>query len=141
MDTKKDLWQYEPKILIAFGEAVDRNHKIHVWLLKNGYPELAALASSLQADVDAFKWLMNNGYNHYAAFSNAIDEDVKAYQWLVTHKFSILALLVDAAYLRPDALKYLRANKMEVFIRLAVKIRTLKMAQQKDYDFYYKMHF
>jgi len=137
----KDLSSYEPKILIAFGEAIDRNYKIHKWLLENGYPELAALAGSLQADVDAFKWLMNNGYNHFAAFSNAIDEDNQAYQWLAQYKFRILVLLVDAAYLRPEALKILKAEHLELFIRLAYKIRKLKEDQHRDYDFYYKMHF
>ncbi|MFO7721738.1 MAG: hypothetical protein R6V49_00800 [Bacteroidales bacterium] len=137
----KDLSFYDPKILIALGEAIDRNFKIHQWLLQNGYPELAALASSLQADVDAFKWLMSNGYNHFAAFSNAIDEDNQAYQWLVQYKFRILVLLVDAAYLRPEALKILKDEGLVIFIRLAFKIRKLKEDQHRDYDFYYKMHF
>jgi hypothetical protein len=137
----KDLTSYEPKILLALGEAIDRNFQIHKWLLLNGYPELAALASSLQADIDAFKWLMSSGYNHYAAFSNAIDEDNQAYQWLVQHKFRLLVLLVDAAYLRPEALKILKDEHKELFIRLAWKIRKLKEDQHRDYDFYYKMHF
>lgn len=137
----KDLSQYEPKILLAFGEAVDRNYKIHQWLLHNGYPELAALASSLQADVDAFTWLLKNGYPHFAAFSNAIDEDVPAYQWLIKHDFKLMAVLVDAAYLKPEGLAYLRKNKLDLFVRLAVQIRKLKTAQHLDYDFYYKMHF
>lgn len=135
------LSQYEPKILIALGEAIERNFKIHKWLLENGYPELAALASSLQADVDAFNWLMKNGYNYYAAFSNAIDEDINAYHWLVKHNFVLLALTVDAAYLNPEALKALKDKKLDILIRLALKIRRLKEDQYRDYDFYYKIHF
>jgi hypothetical protein len=137
----KDLIEYEPKILVALGEAIDRNFKIHKWLLENGYAELAALASSLQADVEAFKWLMNNGYNHFAAFSNAIDEDGQAYNWLAQHNFKLLALIVDAAYLRPEAIKRLKDEHLEIFIRLSLKIRKLKEDQHRDYDFYYKMHF
>jgi hypothetical protein len=136
-----DLSHYDPKILVALGEAIDRNHDIHRWLLENGYIELAALASSLQADVEAFKWLMNNGYPQLAAFSNAIDEEGNAHQWLINNRFTLLAMVVDAAYMKEEALKYLKLHKLEILIRLAFKIRKLKEAQHKDYDFYYKMHF
>ncbi len=137
----KDLQQYDPKILIAFTEAVGLNFKIHQWLLQNGYPELAALASSLQCDVAAFEWLMKHGYPHFAAFSNAIDEETAAYQWLVNNQYRLLAVIVDAAYLKPEALAYLRSQHLEIFIRMAFKIRKLKESQHKEYDFYYKMHF
>lgn len=137
----QELAQYDVKILVALGEAIDRNFKIHQWLLQNGYPELAALASSLQADVEAFKWLMQNGHPHFAAFSNAIDEDSRAYEWLAKNHYRLLAIMVDAAYLKPEALKYLKENKLDIFLRLALKIRKLKEDQQRDYDFYYKMHF
>lgn len=137
----KDIIEYDPKILIALGEAIDRNEKIHRWLLGNGYPEFAALASSLQADVNAFDWLLKNGYNHFAAFSNAIDEDNDALKWLVKHKFTYLAMIVDAAYFRVPALRFLKDKKLDIFIRLAMKIRTLKEAQHLDYSFYYKIHF
>ncbi len=136
-----ELSHYDPKILVALGEAIDRNHKIHQWLLENDYIELAALASSLQADVEAFKWLMNNGYQHFAAFSNAIDEEGDAHQWLIDNGYTLLALIVDAAYLKPEALAVLKRNKLEIMIRFAYKIRMLKEAQHKDYDFYYRMHF
>lgn len=137
----KGLHQYEPKILIAFTEAVGLNHKIHQWLLENGFPELAALASSIQCDIDAFNWLLKNGYPHFAAFSNAIDEDKAAYQWLVDHEFTLLAIITDAAYLNPEALGYLRTHRLEIFTRMALEIRKLKESQHKDYDFYYKMRF
>ncbi len=136
-----ELSRYDPKILIAFAEAIDRNFKIHKWLLENGYPELAALASSLQADVDAFNWLMKNGYPHYAAFSNAIDEDTAAYHWLAQHGFRLLALMVDAAYLKTEALEILKKENLEIFIRISLKIRKLKEEQHRDYAFYYKIHF
>ncbi len=37
------MLDYPPKILIAFGETISGNTEIFNWLLKNGYPELAAL--------------------------------------------------------------------------------------------------
>jgi hypothetical protein len=132
---------YDPKIVLALGEAINRNFEIHQWLLQNGYPELAALASSLQADVQAFQWLLKNGYPQFAAFSNAIDEDTGAYEWLAKNNFRLLAILVDAAYLKPEALRFLKEQKLEIFLRLALKIRKMKEEQHREYDFYYKMHF
>jgi hypothetical protein len=136
-----ELSTYDAKILIAFGEAIGMNFKIHQWLLENGYPELAALASSLQADVAAFQWLLKNGYPQFAAFSNAIDEDTGAYEWLAKNNFRMLAIIVDAAYLKPEALQFLKEKKLEIYLRLALKIRKLKEEQHREYDFYYKMHF
>gem|GEM_PF-131796 len=136
-----ELSSYEPKILVALGEAIDGNYEIHKWLLENDYPELAALASSLQADIDAFQWLMKNGFNHFAAFSNAIDEDTEAYKWLARYEFRLLVLMVDAAYLNPSAIEILKKEKLELLLRIALKIRKLKEAQHLDYNFYYKMHF
>lgn len=136
-----ELSRYEPKILVALGEAIDGNFEIHKWLLQNDYPELAALASSLQADVDAFEWLMKNGFNHFAAFSNAIDEDTEAYRWLVRYEFNLLALMVDAAYLKPAAIGILKKENLELLLRIAFKIRKLKEAQHLEYSFPYKIHF
>lgn len=137
----RDIQDYDPKLLLALGEAINRNFKIHKWLLENGFPELAALASSLQADVAAFQWLMNNGFPHFAAFSNAIDEDSAAHQWLINNQYKHLAMMVDAAYLQTEALKQMKAEGMDIYIHIAMKIRRLKEDQHRDYDFYYKMHF
>ena len=138
---RRDFSQYEPKILLAFGEAVTGNYKIHKWLLDNGFAELAALASSLQADIPAFEWLLKSGYPQYAAFSNAIDDDKKALIWLSKHRFFILAAMVDAAWMRKNGVEFLKKNKMDIYLRVAMKIRKLKSDQKRDYDFYYRMHF
>jgi len=136
-----DLLKYPPKILIAFGEAISRNVKIHEWLFKNGYPELGALASSLQADEKGFDWLMKNGYPQFAAFCNAIDEDKIAYDWLINNKFNLLIILHDAAYERLEAIKWLKDKNLEIFIVIAAKIRELKANQHRDYEDYHKIHF
>jgi len=39
------MLNYDPKILLAFGEAVSGNNKIFHWLADNGYIELASLSS------------------------------------------------------------------------------------------------
>jgi hypothetical protein len=138
--SRANLTDYPPKILLAFGEAISGNYKIHEWLLKNGYQELAALASSLQADIPAFEWLMKNGFPQYAAFSNAIDNDEGALNWLRQHKFTMMALIVDAAWLRKPSMLYLKKKKHDIYLRLAFKIRQLKEDQHRDYNSYYKFH-
>ena len=59
---KGQLTEYPIKILVAFGEAIDGNDKIFMWLLKNGYTELAALSKAIRGSDEAFGWLMKNGY-------------------------------------------------------------------------------
>lgn len=44
---------YDVKILMAFGESIRGNEKIYTWLLKNGYPELAALSSAIRGSDEA----------------------------------------------------------------------------------------
>ncbi|MCD4664601.1 MAG: hypothetical protein K8R68_04955, partial [Bacteroidales bacterium] len=61
------MTNYPLKILLAFGEAVGGNDKIFDWLLKNGYPELAALSKAVRGSEEAFQWLLKNGYPQYAA--------------------------------------------------------------------------
>lgn len=67
------MLNYEPKILVAFGEAVSGNNKIFHWLAENGYIELASLANCINSDNAAFFWLLKNGYPHLAILSNAMD--------------------------------------------------------------------
>jgi hypothetical protein len=57
---KGQLTEYPVKILLAFGESIDGNDKLFMWLLKNGYPELAALAKAIRGSEEAFDWLMKN---------------------------------------------------------------------------------
>ncbi len=37
------MLNYDPKILIAFGETITGNEKIYDWMLKNGFPEILEL--------------------------------------------------------------------------------------------------
>ena len=76
---KGQLQEYPIKILLAFGEAIDGNDKIFMWLLKNGYAELAALSKAIRGSDEAFHWLMKNGYPQYAALDMAIVNDKKAF--------------------------------------------------------------
>ena len=138
---RKELFEYPAKILVAFGEAVSGNMKIHKWLLTNNYVELAALAAALQADKEAFTWLMTHGFNHFAAYCNAVDGDNQAKEWLIKHKFDFLVVMVDAIELNPVALAWFKKHNLPIFTVINHKIYKLKEAQHREYNNVYKIHF
>jgi hypothetical protein len=130
--------KYPVKILVAFGEAVDGNDKIFTWLLNNGYPELAALAKAIRGSEEANQWLLKNKFPHFAAFDMAVVNDQKAIAWLKKYKFSFLLVLADASRGSKDAIRLLAVNDLQVFIRIAKKIKLFTDGQTFDY---HKIHF
>ena len=46
-------FEYPPKILVAWGEAISGNGEIRDWLIKNGYPELGLFTFALRNKDDA----------------------------------------------------------------------------------------
>ena len=103
--------------------------------------ELAALASALQADKEAFDWLMTHGFNHFAAYCNAVDGDEEAKEWLKKHKFHFLVLMVDAIELNPLAQKWFKDNNLPIFTVINHKVYKLKEEQHREYNNVYKIHF
>ena len=89
---------YSAKIWLAFGEAVNGNEKISGWLMKNGFPEVAALAYAIRGSEEATAWLFKNKFFHLAALDASIDENVQAYQWLITNKHTLLVVFADACF-------------------------------------------
>ena len=88
---------YPAKIWLAFGETFEGNQKIIDWLIKNGYPEVAALSHAMRGSDEAFTWLMSKKFLHLAALDSAItSEDPKAYKWLKTNKHLFLIVFADA---------------------------------------------
>ncbi|MFW6019449.1 MAG: hypothetical protein ACOCPM_02610 [Bacteroidales bacterium] len=135
------MTEYPLKILVAFGEAVDGNIQIHRWLLNNGYPELAALISSLNGSREAEDWLQNNKFQHLLAFHYAVYDDDEARKWLGVYKFNTLARLADATNGYKPAMEYFRKKELSIFIRLAFKIKQLKDQALFDKNDYHKMKF
>lgn len=131
---------YEPKILLAFGETfdVENGEEFFKWLLENGYPELAALSSCIRGNLEARDWLMKNKFTHFVALDGAIDGKEEAYKWLKEHNFDILAVLADAVHKKPEAILWLKENNLEMFVHLALKIRGFGERQNFDY---HKIHF
>ena len=76
------LLDYEPKIIIAWGESLKGKRKFTDFLMTNGFPELAALSNAINSDLEALKWLMANGYPEFAILSDAIDDEDPAIEWL-----------------------------------------------------------
>lgn len=133
--------EYPLKILVAFGEAVDNNVKIHQWLLDNGYPELAALVSCLRGKREAEEWLKKNKFNHLLAFHYAVYDDENARKWLAIYKYNTLARLADATNGHKPAMEYFRKTNQNIFIRLAIKIKKLKDQVIFDANDYHKIKF
>ncbi len=130
------MLNYPIKIIIAFGEAVTGNLKIMNWLLKNGYPELGALANAIQTSFTAYDWLVKNKFPQYAAFCSAIYNDKNAMSWLKKYKFNFLVTLAEASMGEENAYTELKQENYLPFYIIAKKIqyvRDQKIMDQSDY--------
>lgn len=133
--------EYDIKILLAFGKSIDGHKDFFKWLLKNGYPELAALSNAIRGDEEALQWLLKNGFPELAVLSNAIDNEPHAKNWLIKSKNKLLFQFAMASRGDDDAIKWLRVNDLRVFIYLAEKINKVLKLQVKENTFWYKMKF
>lgn len=116
--------EYPVKILMAFAETFsEKDGKFYQWLLENGYPELAALSSSVRGSNAALNWLMENKYFHLAAFDDAIDNNKSAYDWLIKNGYPILAITAEAVNDKESAKVFLEKNELDVFLYIAKNIR------------------
>jgi len=86
----------------------------------------------------AFQWLMKNGFPQYAALDMAIVNDKKAFEWLDKYKFHFLIVLANASQGKKDAIRWLAMHDLQIFIRISKKIKTFTDAQTFDY---HKLHF
>ncbi|HAL64064.1 MAG TPA: hypothetical protein DCX03_02630 [Bacteroidales bacterium] len=125
------MLNYDAKLILAFGETITGNKKILDWLLKNGYPDLAALSYSIRGSEEAFKFLLKY-YPRLAALDAAIDNNEKAYLWLKEHNYHFNIIFADACHGKPEALKWLMDHQLEGFISVAEKIRYFRENQYFD---------
>ena len=131
------MLQYPPKVLLAFGETFTETDGAFLnWLLHNGYPELAALSSAIRGSYDAQNWLLKNKFPHLAVLDEAIDNKMEAYGWLKKYNYDFLIVFVDAIHEKKEALNWLEKKNLQLFIRLAVKIRNFRDNQTFDYHKY-----
>lgn len=133
------MLHYPIKILFAFGETFSEKDGAFLnWLLKNGFPELAALSSSIRGSVEAQNWLVKNKYPHLAALDGAIDKQAPAYAWLQKYGYDFLLIFANAVNEKKEALRWLKKNDLEIFLLLSAKIRHFRDNQTYDY---HKFHF
>ena len=124
---------YPAKIWLAFGEVVIGNAEIAEWLLKNGYPEVAALGHAIRGSEEATTWLFMNKFFNLAALDAAIDENMQAYQWLQANNHPFLVVFADACRGKQAAINWFYENKMEAFVLIAKRIKDLRDNTTFDY--------
>jgi hypothetical protein len=126
------MLNYEAKILIAFGETINGNDEILMWLFRNGYPELSALSKSIRGSEEAFDFLFKK-YPRLAALDASIDNQARAYIWLKKHKLEFNMIFADACRAKPQAIDWLNQKDLQLFINLAQKINFYRENQIFDY--------
>jgi len=128
-----DSLYYPAKIWLAFGEVINGNEEIAGWLLKNGFPEVAALGHAIRGSEEATAWLVKNKFFHRAALDAAIDENVQAYIWLKNYNHPFLMVFADACRGKQPAIDWLMTRNMEAFVIMAQKIKYLRDNTTFDY--------
>ena len=119
---------------MAFAETFrEEQEEFYNWLLKNGYPELAALSSAIRGSEEALIWLMQHKFYHLAALDGAIDKQGKARAWLVKFQFNTLAMLADAVNEQQAAIDYFQGKDLQLFLLIAKRIRDFRDSQTYDY--------
>ena len=137
----KNITDYEPKILVAWGEAISGNIKIRDWLTQNGYPELGIFTFALRNKEDARNWLLKNGHQHLMALINAVEGNKNARAWLKHFKYTILEKMALAGDGDEEAFQWLVNNNYKIFAVIAKKIEFVKDEIEEDNNDPHKMSF
>lgn len=131
------MLKYPAKIILAFGETINGNDEILLWLFKNGYADLAALSRSIRGSGEAFEFLLKH-HPRLAALDAAIDNDPRAFVWLRDNRFDFNLIFAEACQGKPRAIAWLQKKRLEAFIRLAARIRHFR---ENQYFSVYKKRF
>ncbi|GAB5540171.1 MAG: hypothetical protein Salg2KO_22740 [Salibacteraceae bacterium] len=131
---------YEPKILLAWGECIDGNEKITQWLMKNGYAELGLFRYALRNEERSRVWLMENGFPHLMALINGIEGKKDALEWLEKHGFYVLHQMALVGDGDEDAENHLLSSGHKLFALLAKKMEFIKDGIQADNIDYHKIN-
>lgn len=132
---------YEPKILVAFGEAITGNVKIRDWLTQNGFPELGVFCFALRNKDDARSWLLENGFQHLMALINGVEGNKNALMWLRAHKYDVLFKMALAGDGDEAAFNWLVSNDLKIAALLAKKIEFIKDQIEEDNNDPHKISF
>lgn len=132
--TKLQPLDYEPKIIVAWSQAISGNKRIWNWLNENGYEELAMSCYAIKLKDEARNWLQENGYAHLLAMINASEGNESAQKWLRVHKFELLyhiAMFVEADEM---SVKWIAQNASSDIFLLATAIRKVKDEIEENHN-------
>ena len=132
------LTDYDVKLLVAWGECLKGNRKFGQWFIDNGYPELTALSSAINADDDALQWLLKY-YPEFAVLSNAIDGEDAAVEWLKKSKNEFLINFASACQKDTEALRWFIETQPKIYMRLILIIQEILYDQAIASDDVHKL--
>ena len=135
------LEQYDVKLLLALVKSVGGRTDFFKVLAEGPHPELAAFSNAIRGDDDAMVWLFKHDYAWLAILSNACDGDKKALEWVGKALPKVNLMYALAAKRNAQAIKWLYANRLEVFLMLARETEKFLIYQEKEYAWPYVMHF
>lgn len=135
------LEQYDVKVLLALMKSIGGRTDFFRLLVDGGYPELAAFSNAVRGDDDAMVWLFKHDYAWLAILSNACDGDKKAVDWIGKALPRVNLMYALAVKRNAEAVKWLYARRLEVFLMLARETEKFLDYQEKEYAWPYVMHF
>ncbi|HLP13484.1 MAG TPA: hypothetical protein VK177_16225 [Flavobacteriales bacterium] len=133
--------EYDPKILIAWSEAIGGNTKMRDWLTKNGFPELGIFCFALRNKEDARVWLMQNGFQHFFALINGVEGNKNALMWLKVHKYPVLLKMAMAGDGDQASFNWLMSKDLKVLAMIAKRIEFIKDQIEEDNNDPHKISF
>lgn len=132
MKVLHSLADYEPKILLAFGESLKGDRKFTDFLMTNQFQELAALSGAINSDTDALNWLLQSDFPEFGVLSNAIDGEDHALEWLKKYNCDFLLKFALACQKNDQAIKWFVDNDLRIFILLIRTIHDILLHQSWD---------
>ena len=137
----RGLEQYDVKLLLALVKSIGGRTDFFKVLVEGPHPELAAFSNAIRGDDDAMVWLFKHDYAWLAILSNACDGDKRAIEWVGQALPKVNLMYALAVKRNPQAIKWLYANRLEVFLMLARETEKFLIYQEKEYAWPYVMHF
>lgn len=134
----QSLLHYDIRILIVLLESLKGHKKFFMYLVNNGFPELAAWSNAVRGDEEALHWLFDNGFGTLGVLSNAIDGEKKAVQWVLRSNDDFLINFSAACRKEEDGKRWLEDKQLEIFIKMSEEIILILDKQVKDSMFWYK---
>lgn len=125
------LTDYDVKILAGFLMCLQKKQNF-MQIYMQSFPELAALAASINSDTEAFDWLLKNGYPEFAALSDSIDDEDEATEWLERYNYDFLSRFAAACRQDEAAVEWFRERELQLFLLMIETIQRILLQQSLD---------